>query len=73
MLYWTMGQSSKDTESITLCLFIQKKPSQTQDLASQKLSVNTMKSPYKQAYYLSKQKVQKQHYSQPLKGWETML
>ena len=38
-----------------LCSFYQKKPSQTSDLASQKLSVNTTKSPYKQAYYLSKQ------------------
>ena len=47
---------SKDTESKTLCSFYQKKPSRTLDLACQQLSVNTTKSPYKQAYYLSKQK-----------------
>ena len=47
--------SSKDTESKALCSFYQKKPSQTLGLASQKLSVNTRKSPYKQAYYLSRQ------------------
>ena len=43
------------TYSKMLCSFYQKKPSQTLDLTSQKLSVNTTRSPYKQAYYLSKQ------------------
>ena len=45
---------SKDTESKMLCSFYQKKPRQTLDLTKKKLSVNTMKSPYKQAHYLSK-------------------
>ena len=60
-VYCTMRQSSKDTESKP-CIYslYQKKPSQTLDQASQKLSVNTTKSPFKQAYYLSKQIIMKQ-------------
>ena len=52
MCYWI--DNKIDTESKTLRSFYLKKPSQNLDLASQKLLVNTTKSPYKQAYYLSK-------------------